>query len=366
MSDSIIRTTAALNSVCEKARSCGVIALDTEFVWIRTYRPQLGIVQIAAGDECWALDCLTGVDTTALRAVIEDASVVKVLHDARQDMTLLRRYTGATPRNVFDTQLAAAFSGFRSGIGLQTLLFEACGIGLPKTETCTDWTQRPLTEAQIDYALDDVRYLDRLRGVLVDKARELGTLAWLEEELLKYDDSELYVDYDPERVWQRIKLFRTRLDGRGFAVLRAVAICREENARKWNLPRNWLGDDASLVDMAVAKRVQRLHHRVNGGQAETIKSMYASAIKEAIEIPEEELPDDPHRRYIREVLDSADDALAWLDERAAEINVDSGLIASRAVVTAYVDDVNDDTNPLACGWRYETVGREMAERFGVE
>ena len=362
----LIRTTAELGEACRRAKADGVLSLDTEFVWKRTYRPQLGIVQMGCREACWAVDCLTGLDTAELKVLIEDEDVVKILHDARQDLAHLHHWTGAVPQNVFDTQLAATFAGFPHGIGLQKLLFDAIDVGLPKTETLTDWTQRPLSDAQVKYALDDVRYLPALRDELMRRSLEFGTQLWMLEEQAGYDDVARYADHDPETVWQRIKLRRVRLDGRGRAVLKAVATLREELARKWNLPRNWLGDDESLVRMSAEGRVGHLVHRLHGGQGDTIRALYAEAVKAVLGMSEDEWPEDPRRHYIGEVLDAADAALAWLDGKAEELHVDPAVIANRATVTAYVDDVTDETNPLAVGWRYEAVGREMSERFGVE
>jgi len=362
----LIRTTAELAAACAETKRDGILSLDTEFVWTRTYRPQLGIVQIGSCAGCWALDCLTAMDVAALKDRLEDPSVVKILHDARQDLMHLWHYTGGKPKNVFDTQLAAAFAGFPGGIGLQNLLFEACDVGLPKTETCTDWTQRPLSAAQVAYALDDVRYLPALRDELLRRMDEFGTRAWFEEESLRYDDGALYEDYDPDLLWQRVKLRRIRLDGRGRAILKAVAALREELAKKWNLPRNWLGDDESLAEMAAAGRVVKLRHRMKGGQGDTVRALYAEAVAKAVGTPEADWPADPRRYYISEVVDAADKALDWLATRAEELHVDPVVIANRATVTAFVDDVGDESNPLAGGWRYEVVGREMAERFGVD
>jgi len=362
----LIRTTAELEAACAAAKAGGILALDTEFVWRSTYRPQLGIVQLGTTDGCRAVDCLTGADTSALKAVLEDETVVKILHDARQDLTHLHHYTGGWPKNVFDTQLAAAFAGFPGGIGLQKLLFEACDVGLPKTETCTDWTQRPLSDAQVRYALDDVRYLPALRDELLRRMESFGTRAWFEEDARKYDDGARYADSEPDSLWKRIKLHRIRLDGRGRAILRAVAARREELAKKWNLPRNWLGDDESLAEMASAGRVGYLRHRLRGGQGDTVRALYAETVEAAKATPEEDWPEDPRRHYISEVVAAADAALDWLAAKAEALHVDAGVIANRATVTAYVDDVGDETNPLAGGWRYETVGAEMAERFGVD
>lgn len=361
----LIRTTPELVEACAVARADGLLAVDTEFVWKCTYRPRLGIVQIGARDACWAIDCLTGLDPAPLRSLIEDPAVVKILHDARQDLTHLKAWTSAGPKNVFDTQLAAAFAGFPGGIGLQKLLLEAIDIGLPKTETCTDWTQRPLSDAQVRYALDDVRYLPALRDELLRRAKEFGTADWMLADQRKYDDPALYSELDPDEAWKRVKTQRTRLDGLGLAVLRSVAACREELAAKWNLPRTWLGDDASLTGMAASRRVTHLAHRLRGGQGDTLRALYAKAVESALALPEEEWPENPHPHYIQEVIASAGDAIKWLAERAEELHVDPTVIANRATVTAYIDNVDDETNPLASGWRYEAVGAEMAERFDV-
>nr|MCR5414719.1 hypothetical protein [Kiritimatiellia bacterium] len=193
-----------------------------------------------------------------------------------------------------------------------------------------------------------------------------GTRAWLEEDLQKYDDPLLYEDYAPSDVWMRVKTGRARLDGRGRAILRAVAALREELARGWNIPRGWAGDDASLAEMAQKGRVGHFAHRLRGGMADVARARYAKAIEEALSLPEEAWPGNPRPHYIPEVESAASEALVWLRARADAIHVDQGVIANRATVTAFVDDAGDETNPLATGWRAEVVGREMAARFAVE
>ena len=361
----ILRTTPELEDACARARTTGIVALDTEFVWTRTYRPRLGLVQIGTPDECWGLDCLQGLNPAALADLVADGSVVKILHDAHQDLEIIRHYAGAKPQNVFDTQCAAGFAGFSSNIGLQKLLQEAIDVGLAKTETCTDWTQRPLTDAQVRYALDDVRYLAALRQELLSRAESLGTRAWLEEELAAYDDPARYADPDPHEAWRRIKTGRAQLEPRNYAVLRAVATVREATAQEWNLPRNWLGDDAMLVEMSVKERVGFFRHRLHGGQRDAVQARYAAAIKEALALPPEDCPADPRPHYIRDVLEAADKAIEWMRARAEELHVDAPLVAGRAAVTAFIDNPDDETNPLATGWRHETFGREMLERFAV-
>lgn len=367
----MIRTAAELAEVCGTLRTGGVAALDTEFVWRNTYKPMLALIQLGAADgTSWLEDCLQRVSPQPLAELIEDPHTVKILHDAHQDLEHLYHYTGAKPVNVFDTQLAAAFAGLPAGLSLQKLVAEIVGITLPKTETVTDWTRRPLTDAQVAYALDDVRYLGEVRAALLERAEKLGTRAWLEEDMQRYADPTRYGEPDPEEIWKRVKCGRVRLDGRGFAVLRELAATREAYARTWNLPKPWLADDLSLAEMAAAQTTAsarlRFRHRLsNRGQRDLLAGYFAAAVRKGLEVPEDELPLNPRPRYLPEVLDAADAALAFLRTRAEEIHVDAVTIANRATVTAWVDNPEDASNPLANGWRYETVGREIAERFQV-
>ena len=252
MEEGLIRNTPDLKEACDALVAGGVAALDTEFVWRASFRPHLAIVQMAGADGvCRALDCQLGTDPAPFAGVLSNPSVVKILHAAHQDLELLYHYTAASPVNVFDTQLAAGFCGHPANLGLQKLLYEVLDVGLPKTETCTDWSQRPLTDAQVRYALDDVRYLVALRAALLAQCDTYGTRAWLEEDLLKYEDPAAYGEMDPDEAWKRVKGASRHLRPQGLAGLRALASVRERRAREWNLPRAWLGEDGSLVDLAM-------------------------------------------------------------------------------------------------------------------
>ena len=271
----MIRNAVELNEVCAALRAGGLAALDTEFVWRSTNRPKLALVQLGATDgTSWAVDCLLALDTAPLADLLRDAGTVKVLHDAHQDLDHLFHYTGAKPVNVFDTQLAAAFAGLPAGLSLQKLLQETVDVGLAKTETTTDWMQRPLTDAQVSYALDDVRYLGEARAELLKRADALGTRAWLDAEMARYDDPALYGDPDPATVWTRVKCGRVHLDRRGLSFLRALAAVRELRAREW------LADDASLAEMAAsgetaAARLRFRHRLRRGGQRDALAAAFA-------------------------------------------------------------------------------------------
>ena len=374
MEEGLIRNTPDLKEACDALVAGGVAALDTEFVWRASFRPHLAIVQMAGADGvCRALDCQLGTDPAPFAAVLSDPSVVKILHAAHQDLELMYHYTSASPVNVFDTQLAAGFCGHSANIGLQKLLYEVLDVGLPKTETCTDWSQRPLTDAQVRYALDDVRYLVALRTALLAQCDSFGTRAWLEEDLLKFESPEAYGEMEPDEAWKRVKNASRYLRPFGLAGLRAVAAVRETRAREWNLPRAWLGEDGSLI--ALAERLQRgetsfpnvrFRHRLkNNAQRDHLAADYAEALVEASRLPEEEWPLPVQPDYPSEVREAADKAHDYLVARGEELHVDPALFANRAQLLAFVDDPEVPDNPLAEGWRFEVAGRTIIERFYV-
>ena len=374
MDEGLIRNTPDLKEACDALVAGGVAALDTEFVWRATFRPHLAIVQMAGADGvCRALDCQLGTDVAPFAAVVSDPAVVKILHAAHQDLELIHHYTGAVPVNVFDTQLAAGFCGHPANLGLQKLLYEVLDVGLPKTETCTDWSQRPLTDAQVRYALDDVRYLVALRQALLAQCDSFGTRAWLEEDLLKFESPEAYGEMEPDEAWKRVKNASRYLRPFGLAGLRAVASVRETRAREWNLPRAWLGEDGSLI--ALAERLQRgektfpnvrFRHRLkNNAQRDHLAADYAAALTEASRLPEEDWPLPVQPDYPSEVRDAADKAHDYLVARGEELHIDPALFANRAQLLAFVDDPEVPDNPLAEGWRFEVAGRTIIERFYV-
>lgn len=365
----LLRTAPDLAAVCDRLRADGVAALDTEFVWTSTYRPRMGLVQLgSASGDAWALDCLTGTSTAPLAELLRDASCVKILHAAQQDLEHLAAYTRATPCNVFDSALAAGFAGFPAGIGLQRLLEDALGVGLPKTETRTDWCRRPLSPQQVEYALDDVRYLAELRADLLRRATDLGTAAWLAEDLALFDDPARYAPPDPDEVWRRVKGVG-RLDAVGRAILRAVAAVRERTAAEWNLPRNWLGDDDSLVEMAwhcpdTADDVRLRHRLRQSSQRNEVMRRYAAAARAAAATPPADCPPSPVRNLGPEFRDLVDEAMPFVRERAGEIHVAPEILAPRAAVAAFLAAPDDPAaSPLASGWRRQVLGDDLVRRF---
>lgn len=233
------------------------VALDTEFMRDRTYYASLCLIQAATPDACVLIDPLAIPDLEPLWRFLTDPGRVKVLHAARQDLEVLTfamaRHSAAeaTPRvpgPIFDTQIAAALLGAPAQIGYANLVSERLGHSLPKGQTRTDWSQRPLTEEQLQYAADDVRYLVPLYEDLRTALAARGRLAWQEEEALELQAPGLY-RIEPAEAWRRLKGL-DRLQPAQRAAAKLLAAWREERAMRKDKPRGWILADESLREIA--------------------------------------------------------------------------------------------------------------------
>jgi ribonuclease D len=222
------------------------IAIDTEFVFERTYRPRLGIIQIAAGDEIALVDAVRLKDLTPLAPVI-GAGPRKLVHSGSGDLPILRRATGVTPQPLLDTQIAAAFAGLGPSLSYAALVKAILGIELGKHETRTDWLRRPLTPEQLRYAAEDVEHLPAVAAELERRLAELGRLEWALEDsatLAGLDDAT-----DPNVAWRRVKGL-DRQPAAVRAVGRALAAWREREAERLDLARPFLLRDETLIALA--------------------------------------------------------------------------------------------------------------------
>ncbi len=246
----MITTTRELESLISRALVNDHVALDTEFVWERTYYPQLALIQLAlSNDECFLIDPTVIEDLSSLGILLEDESTVKILHDAPQDLAILQRATGSAPENVFDTKLAAGFCGLSSCLSLGNLIHELLDISLPKSETRTNWLKRPLSDDQIQYALDDVRYLRAARVVLQSRIYSPEVQSYLEEELLYFPSSLAYQQLADDKRYTKVKGAKG-LNRKSLAVLRELAAWREKQARETNKPRGHIVPDPVLTKIA--------------------------------------------------------------------------------------------------------------------
>jgi ribonuclease D len=245
---------ASLADRLQSVTAPAIIGLDTEFLRERTYYAQLCLLQVSTERDAYCVDTLAlqAADPqqafASLRPVMADTGICKVLHAARQDIEVLWPHTGAI-HNVFDTQLAAALTGAPAQVGYAALVDELLQVHLHKSETRTDWSRRPLSTAQIDYALDDVRHLLPLQSLLGERLDKLGRMAWFLEDTRRAADAG-HFQVDPAQAWKRLKGFG-ELDEHRRRLAQALAAWRERRAMSSDRPRGWLLPDAALRDMVL-------------------------------------------------------------------------------------------------------------------
>lgn len=247
MQEYLIDTPDALQTLCEQLKGSEWLAIDTEFIRERTYYPRLCLIQVSNGEVAACVDPIRLEDIQPFLDILFDGSILKVFHAARQDLEIFWNDWQQFPLPLFDTQPAAALLGYGDQVGYANLVKQVLQVELPKDQSRTDWSARPLNEQQVRYALDDVIYLGQLylemRGKLSDRER----LQWLAADFATLADPDTY-EPDPRTTWKRVK-GRQHLRGRQLAVLQALAEWREVQARNRDLPRKWVMKDDLMVEM---------------------------------------------------------------------------------------------------------------------
>jgi ribonuclease D len=244
----LIADTDALAAFCRRQAGAEYVTVDTEFMRDKTYWPQLCLVQIAGPEEAAAIDPLApGIDLSPLFALMAEPGVLKVFHAARQDIEIFYNLTGAVPKPLFDTQVAAMVCGFGDAVSYENLANKLAGAHIDKSSRFTDWSQRPLTERQLQYALADVGPLRTVYDKLSARLAKSGRASWLDEEMAVLVDPATYRQ-DPAEAWRR---FKVRSNNRRLlALVRELATWRENAAQQKNLPRNRLLRDEAVLEIA--------------------------------------------------------------------------------------------------------------------
>jgi len=244
----MIETAEALTAFATGITAAPALALDTEFMREKTYRADLCLVQLAHEGSAVCVDPLAVPDLAALAPALTSPNCMKVMHAARQDLEVLLPAVGLV-RPVFDTQIAAGLAGFPAQIGYAELARRLLNVELDKAHTRTDWSRRPLSAEQQEYALDDVRHLLALRASLLETLESRGRIAWLEEELAGLANADA-LRVAPEDAWKKVKGLPSLDDARQ-RLAQNVAAWRERRADERNRPRGWILDDVSLREIVV-------------------------------------------------------------------------------------------------------------------
>lgn len=361
-----LSTSEELAAFCDRASTCKVLAIDTEFLREKTYYPKLCLVQVAAGDDIAAVDPLRVRDLSPLAALLEAPDVTKVFHACSQDLEVLLDGMGVACAPVFDTQLAAAFLGMRQQVSYGSLVEAYCGVHLPKAESLTDWSRRPLDPEQLAYAEDDVRYLPGIYERMLSELTRRDRLSWVGPEMAELCDVSR-VRRDPSEAYLRLRRSGS-LTRRQLALAREVCAWRERAAAERDVPRKWVLSDEVVVE--VCKRapasLERLR-RVRG--TEQLSERDARGVLAAVErgrsCPPEECPRVvKHLRPSPEtegVIDLMYAVLRLISERSG---VATQLIATRDDLLEFLQ--NQGSSRLATGWRRELAGATLERLLSGE
>jgi len=355
-----IDTPAALETLCRQLADSTWIALDTEFLREKTYYPKFCLLQVATRECVACIDPLVLEDMGLLMDVIFNKEITKVMHAARQDMEIFYHLRGEVPAPVFDTQIASLLLGFPDQVGYAALVEDSLGVKLEKLHSRTDWTHRPLDQAQIDYAADDVIYLGQLYLQMKNKLEELGRLEWLTEDFGRLSDPALY-QKAPGDVWKKVR-GHDRLRGPALSVLQSLAAWREETARQEDRPRNWLLRDEAMIDLSrhIPKtttelgRVRGLHERVLKKHGQGLLEIIGGAI----ERPPQPLPASEKRNRPLPAQEALVDAMMAVTRLSAiENSLNPAVLATRKELERLATG-SEDTDVMR-GWRKGMLGERL-------
>jgi ribonuclease D len=357
-----ITTTDALAAYCERAKAAPYVTVDTEFLRERTYFAQLCLVQLALPGEDDAdavlVDPLAeGLSLEPLYDLFRAPGVVKVFHAARQDLEIFHVEGDVVPAPLFDTQIAAMVCGFGEQVGYETLVRRIANAPLDKSSRFTDWSRRPLSEAQKTYALADVTHLRQIYEHLKGRLEDSGRTHWMEEELGALTDASNYV-VEPEEAWQRLKLRNG--SPKVLAIARELAAFRERMAQERNIPRNRILKDDALMELVSTKPksledLSKSRLLLREARKGAIAEGLVEAVQRGIDTPQSDWPRLPKGRDRSALNPALADLLrVLLKAKAEEAGVAAKLIASSSDLDDIASGQRDGI--WARGWRREVFG----------
>jgi ribonuclease D len=342
---------AAFSRTLESQASIGV---DTEFLRERTFFPKLCLLQIAAAGTIACIDPLKVGSLEPLMSALTCTASRKIIHAARQDLEAVYLSARGVIAPVFDTQIAAGCIGLKPQIGYAELVNTLLDITVPKGQTRTDWSKRPLTREQLEYAADDVLYLAQVAQLLSARLSELGREHWVAEDCAALEDTRLY-EPDPALAWARLRGI-AQLAPAARARAKTIAVWRERLARARDLPRAWILPDAAIFAIA-AGAPPPLNDSLAASLTEALDAAPPEAtVSEAGQEPSLDARPTPAQRAVIERLAQV------VDARAAELGVSAEILAPRGELKALALGKRD-THALA-GWRRAEIGTRLLEAIG--
>ncbi|NKB37545.1 MAG: ribonuclease D [Gammaproteobacteria bacterium] len=350
----------ALQQLCSELSNSSWLAVDTEFERERTFSPELCLVQVANVSEVAIIDPLSINDLEPMYELLFDPGIVKVFHAARQDLEIFFNSHKKIPVPIFDTQLAAPLVGFDEQIGYANLVSKMLGINLSKAHTRTDWKRRPLQEAQLQYAADDVIYLAEIYPLLLQDLTKRGRIDWLRAEFEALDDPQLYLP-DVDSVWKKTSWCK-KLKGQKLCALQHLTAWREKKARADNLPRSWLMKDDLILNLAQLQPESLSELKDIKGIQERLVRKYGEEIITTLDSAKQSepqsAPDDKTRKPLNKKEEAMVDVLtAIVKMHADNHNLHPAILAPKKELEKLIR--RDSQTLLLKGWRRPLIGETL-------
>jgi len=353
---------AALASLCDALAGDDCCAIDTEFIRESTYYPELALIQVAS-DTCLAcIDPLAIDDFTPLAELMQKDSLLKVFHSCSQDLEILYQRFGRVPVPVFDTQLAAAVLGYHHQVSYADLVQQVTGVALEKKHTRANWMRRPLSRDELDYAMDDVRYLLPVYRQLESELESRQRRSWIENDLRSISDPANY-EVDAAQLWKRLRGVQ-KLKGVKLQIASDLCRWREQQAREQNRPRRWIAKDDAIIEIArrqpasleALRKIPELGDKTVKRHGEKLLAVVADAARvDAADWP---------RHDRTQALDAAQTALAdCLMALCREIADENGIALATLATRKDIDNLvlNRKSSRLTQDWRFAMAGERLLE-----
>lgn len=356
----MIDTTAALEEACRLLAQSDFITIDTEFLRETTFWPELCLIQMASPQHEYIVDPMAkGLDLKPFFELMANSAVVKVFHAARQDIEIIFHLGDLIPHPIFDTQVAAMVCGFGDSVSYDQLVQKVKNVHIDKTSRFTDWSRRPLSEKQLDYALADVTHLRDVYLKLKGQLDAEGRAEWLTEEMAILESRETY-DLPPEQAWQRLKM-RLRKPTE-LAVMQYVAAWREREARARNVPRSRVLKDDAIYEIAQqqpkdVEALGRLRTIPKGWERSSSGAAILEQVNTALALPKSEMPHLERHAHAPEGTQSAVELLKVLLRLTSEKHgVASKVIANSDDLEKIAAEGEKAQVAALQGWRKELFG----------
>ena len=351
-----------LQSYCETIKDSTVIFIDTEFIREKTYSPVLCLIQVATADTLACIDPLAISNLDIFLDIIFDCNIIKVFHAARQDLEIFYNLRNTAPEPVFDTQIAATLLGHADQIGYANLVKSILKVTLDKKYARTDWTQRPLSREQLEYAINDVIYLRDIYNIIHEKLATQNRLEWLTDDFQYLSDNNTF-ELAADKMWRKVK-GHNKLNGLQRAVLQELAGWREEKAATSNKPRKWILSDDVLISLAQHQptNTQGLTQTrgLNEGAIKNSGKKILEVIKLGLQRPQESWPTLPKFTKTTTQQDALIDCMMAMIRLAAnKEKISTTMLCSRKDLEKWL--VSGESIALLSGWRNKIAGQQLVD-----